>query len=83
MTLYQAVLFDRSTGERSTVVMDFSEDADPEYMFTEGNYGCDCNRRLFMARAAGRPDPDPSPCGETIVMESFGEAPAGAKVTFP
>ncbi len=23
------------------------------YVWSDGNYGCDCNRRLFFARAAG------------------------------
>lgn len=32
-----------------------------DYMWSEGNYSCDCNRALFFARAAGKPDPD-VPC---------------------
>lgn len=24
-----------------------------EYMYTEGNYGCDCNKSLFLARHCG------------------------------
>lgn len=28
------------------------------YIWAEGNYSCDCNRRLFFERAAGN-DPDP------------------------
>jgi hypothetical protein len=34
------------------------------FWYTEGNAGCDCNRGLFFARAAGEPDPE-IPCGET------------------
>lgn len=55
---------------------------DPEdavYQWTEGNYGCDCNRQLFFARAAGEEEPRPKDlsCGEeqrfkllSIVTES-------------
>lgn len=36
------------------------------YLWSDGNYGCDCNRALFFARAAGEEDPDDdeSPCGD-------------------
>lgn len=63
-----AVLSDPSTGERVEYRFPWETS---EYEWTEGNYGCDCNRRLFMARAAGRPEPDANPCGETIVLESL------------
>ena len=63
-----ATLFDPSTGERVQYRFDWETS---EYEWTEGNYGCDCNRRLFMARAQGRPEPDPNPCGETIVLEAL------------
>jgi len=42
-----------------------------EYMFFDGNYGCDCNRSLFLQRAypdAGIPELG---CGEEIAIEGF------------
>lgn len=46
----------------------FTGSADPgavEFHWSEGNYGCDCNRALFFARAGGEPaDPGDFPCGE-------------------
>lgn len=36
-----------------------------EYLWSEGNYGCDCNRALFFARAVGEEDPEDRECGET------------------
>lgn len=33
-----------------------------EYMFTEGNYSCDCNKREFLGREAGA-------CGNTIRLD--------------
>lgn len=35
-----------------------------EYLWSEGNYGCDCNRALFFSRAVGDDDPDRE-CGYT------------------
>jgi hypothetical protein len=29
-----------------------------EFLWTEGNYACDCNRALFFARAVGNGDPN-------------------------
>lgn len=38
------------------------------YQYTEGNYSCDCNRALFLARAHQQPEPENVPCGETIEL---------------
>lgn len=32
------------------------------WVWTEGNFGCDCNRGDFFAQAGGEEDPD-EPCG--------------------
>lgn len=34
-----------------------------EFMWTDGNYACDCNRALFWNRIKGKDDPD-VPCGD-------------------
>lgn len=40
-----------------------------EFSFTEGNYSCDCNRRLFVLRAKGEdPDVMSSECGDSIKL---------------
>lgn len=36
----------------------FSAEECIEYMWSEGNYACDCNRELFFAAAKGLPEPD-------------------------
>ena len=40
------------------------------YMFTEGNFSCDCNKRLFLARANRTKEPCDicNPCGDTIII---------------
>jgi hypothetical protein len=70
-----ATLFDPATGRRVDVTETFKDYTElaADYMWTEGNYSCDCNRRLFMARALGEPEPeDPNnPCGDTIKLEKL------------
>ena len=43
------------------------------FMWTDGNYSCDCNRALFHARARGVPEPPNPPCGDERFVLS--EAP--------
>lgn len=46
------------------------------YMWREGNYSCDCNKRLYLARECGI-DPQyddgdmENPCGDTIALVSL------------
>lgn len=40
-----------------------------EYLFTEGNYSCDCNRSLLLRR--GGHDVPEMPCGEDIELVRF------------
>lgn len=43
-----------------------------EYMWREGNYSCDCNKRLFIARAEQQPEPeDDLECGDSILIQSL------------
>jgi hypothetical protein len=72
-----AHLFDPSTGIRVAVretFKDYTELA-ADFMWTEGNYSCDCNRRSFLLRAIGELGPyefpEPNPCGDSIVLEKL------------
>ena len=47
---------------------DYSEE-DAMYMFTEGNYSCDCNRSLFLNYAGN--NVDLLKCGHTIKIVAF------------
>lgn len=53
-----------STGEVRVYNYPGEWDYGHDYMWSDGNYGCDCNRSLFFARAGGEPD-DETQCGET------------------
>lgn len=51
---------------------DFGYAYDPEsahYMWHDGNYGCDCNRSLFLGRAGHAVEE--MECGDTITLENF------------
>lgn len=55
-----------ATGEEAwTDEFPGDEPAGTDYIWTEGNYACDCNRRLFFELARGRARPDDYPRGDT------------------
>jgi hypothetical protein len=67
-------------GVRYTIPYDSYPDDYPThaiyYMWTDGNYGCDCNRLLFIEREHGIAVPeDPEtgfpPCGDTVKLLSL------------
>lgn len=37
-----------------------------DYQWTDGNFGCDCNRYLFFQRAADEDEAEEYPCGQTL-----------------
>ena len=41
------------------------------YMFHDGDYGCDCDRTLFLSRVYPEVDSTVLECGETITMKDF------------
>ena len=52
--------------------MDWSDGS--MYLWTEGNYGCDCNRHLFFERAAGIGDDEGEDVGCSEVLYTAVEA---------
>lgn len=50
--------------ERWVPAPEFSDDGGGVYMWTSGNYSCDCNRELLFLRAAGEPEPENTACGD-------------------
>jgi hypothetical protein len=40
-----------------------------KFMFSEGNYACDCNRAIFLARARQEAEPEEPECGESAAFE--------------
>lgn len=73
MLLIDVHILDTKTGERRVYQTDAdvgasewpSEQEMIDYMWSDGNYACDCNRYLFFCRAIGAPEEDNRPCGDT------------------
>jgi hypothetical protein len=40
------------------------------YMYTDGSYACDCNRKLFLAQANQRPELDAA-CGDELKLKKI------------
>ena len=60
-------IIDTATNEHVTYEEEFYSDPpddDGTFIWDEGNYGCDCNRALFLARAKGLDEPsiEDTPC---------------------
>lgn len=78
--MYKVLLRNNETGEERWIEYRHEWDESSDYMWTEGNYGCDCNRHLFFERAAGRePDIDEHTCGDTHYTAVCAELPDGTR----
>ena len=59
---------------------DYAADDFIAYLWSDGNFGCDCNRSLFFARAVGAEEID-APCGQTqFEVEKIVDRASGAVV---
>lgn len=47
-------------------IIEPGEDEPSDFAWSEGGYGCDCNRRLFFARAAREPEDWDGPCSDGL-----------------
>lgn len=52
------------TGEIATSVESYHDFRLADFMWSEGNYSCDCNRELFFARWRGEEEPAEHCCSE-------------------
>jgi hypothetical protein len=51
------------------------------FLWSDGNFGCDCNRGLFFAEAAGEPEPDPDVhCGSELFTAIEAALPSGERI---
>ena len=83
---YHVALRNNVTGETRLFRYDMEWD-DDEFMWTEGNYGCDCNRHLAFLRAGG-PGPADDPywnnaereCGDSKYSALYAELPDGQRI---
>jgi len=72
-----------STGEERDISPDFWAHSQPsvtdhEFLWTEGNYSCDCNRAVFWALAGAEPPPG-AECGDGAYLIVSPEEWAGER----
>jgi len=60
---YVVVIQHISTGEERHIEHDGEWDEAADYLWSEGNYGCDCNRALFFY--SWGPEAKDRECGDT------------------
>lgn len=89
MVQVAAHLFNPETGERAVYTHEHLVLDDPEYdlcgvvwfLWTDGNFGCDCNRSTFLERALGKIGPNEFGelvCGDGgIIVEKLVEVATG------
>ena len=75
MIVVRATLYDPVSGLRGveTYTTEAQYEDSQEFLWNDGNYSCDCNRRLFLCRLNGLDDPEDEddPCGHTIKLTSL------------
>ena len=62
----------------NTYEMNWDEGSD--YLWTDGNYSCDCNRELFFCRAAAEDEPEEHACGESRFAALKAILPDGTEI---
>lgn len=70
--MYIAHIKNNETGEVRKDINDGQFDDSSFYLWSEGNWSCDCNRALFFARAKGEEDPEGLECTEgkfSVIIE--------------
>ncbi|MGC3959585.1 MAG: hypothetical protein QM813_17045 [Verrucomicrobiota bacterium] len=78
---YKVAIRDNDTDEIRLYEMEGCDWEDGSLFFwTDGNFGCDCNRRDLFLRAAGIEPDDESPCGNVAYSALYAELPDGSKV---
>lgn len=87
---YKVAIRKNATGEIRIAEMDFEwdkgNDSTDLFWWTEGNFGCDCNRYLEFERAGGHdpdddvPDDQQQECGHTAYSVLYAEMPDGKRV---
>jgi hypothetical protein len=77
---YRVAIRNNTTGETRIHVDSFDWDDAADYLWTEGNFCCDCNRALLFARAGGDPDPKCRQCGHDAFSALYVELPSGERI---
>jgi hypothetical protein len=77
---YLVALENSMTGEVRFYRQDFYWDDFAEFMWTEGNFACDCNRAMMFQRANGEEATWDHPCGDVLYTALYAQLPDGTKI---
>ena len=76
---YKIALRNNKTGEVRLSQHDFPWDGTQEYIWSHGNYSCDCNRALFYYDWGK--EADEHECGDSAFSALYVELPSGARIS--
>lgn len=79
---YEVAIRKNSTGETRKYQVDLEWHESSLFWWTEGNFGCDCNRGTEFLRAGGEPTDDyEHVCGDTKYSVLWARFPNGEEIT--
>ena len=76
--MYDVVLVLNETGETKTFRYEYPLDESSHFLWTEGNYECDCNRRVFFF--GHDKESERWPCGSGRISAIKAILPSGEEV---
>ena len=84
---YTVAIRNNSTGEIRLMLEDLEWDESSRFWWTDGSFGCDCNRHLEFMRAGGPwPEDDPHwndaehECGDEAYSVLYVDLPSGERI---
>jgi len=78
--MYTVLLRNNETGEEVTYTHSVEWDDVSHYLWTDGNYACDCNRSDFFAQAKGIPEDPSKGCGHDKYSAFYATLANGERV---
>lgn len=79
--MYVITIRNNKTNQIRSINVELDWDENSEFLWTEGNYSCDCNRHLFFIREVeNNPTNNRITCGETEYSVLYTKLPNGTKI---
>lgn len=77
---YKVAIRKNATREIREIEMDLDWHDHSLFWWTQGNFGCDCNRELTFEPNGTFPDPEDPPCGHERFTVLYVEFPDGKRI---
>lgn len=78
---YKVAIRDNQTGETKVVEQAIEWFSHSHFFWTDGNFGCDCNRHDVFYGHSEEEDEDEIPCGHERFTVLYAELPSGERIT--